>query len=97
MAKTKNTPPKVHVAHALTLLRHNAGLTVPELARMVGVSKQAMTERLMPKNTSVGVACEVADALGYEMALVPKGSDYPEGSIRIEAALSEKHDLGGRR
>lgn len=96
--KTKNTPPKVHVTSALALLAHNSDMTHTELATVCGITKQAMSRRFdQRKNISVGAAAEMAEAMGYEMALVPKGSDYPPESIRISPELSEKHDLGGRR
>lgn len=98
MTKKINTPPRVHPIQALNLIRVNAGLTCKELGAACGVTKQAIDDRLCNrKNTSSGVVCEMAEAMGYELALVPVGSDYPQGSIRLHAELADKHNLGGRR
>ena len=98
MARRKNTPPKLRVMSALDLVAHNAGMSHSDLAAACDVSKQAMHRRFeQRRNISVGVAAQIAEATGYELALVPRGADYPEGSLRIEAALADKHALGGRR
>lgn len=97
-AKRKNTPPKVHVATALEYAAQRVGLNHSDLADLCGVSKQAMSRRFDErKNISVGVAAQIAEAAGYELALIPQGSDYPPESLRIAPVLAEKHALGGRR
>ena len=94
----KNTPEKMHVMAAIEHLCHRAGVNHSELAAMCDVTKQAMHRRMeWRRNASVGAAAQMAEALGYELALVPKGSDYPQGSIRVTPILAEKHRLGGRR
>ena len=96
--KPKNTPPKLHIASALDFAAQRAGLNHSDLADLCDVSKQAMSRRFDErKNISVGAAAQIAEAAGYELAIVPKGSDYPEGSMRIAPVLAEKHRLGGRR
>ena len=96
--KPKNTPPKIHIMSAIDLIAHNAGMNHSDLAVACDVTKQAMHRRFERiRNVSVGAAAQMAEAAGYEMALEPKGSDYPKGSLRIEAALADKHELGGRR
>lgn len=97
-AKKKNTPDKMHIMAAMEHLCHRANMNHSELAAMCDVTKQAMHRRFeWGRNTSVGAAAQMAEALGYEMALVPKGADYPEGSYRIAPILADKHELGGRR
>lgn len=94
----KNAPDKMHVMSAIEHLCHRAGVNHSELAAMCDVSKQAMNRCFSwRQNCSVGIAAQMAEALGYELALVPKGADYPQGSIRVAPILSDKHELGGRR
>lgn len=98
MVARKNTPEKMHIMAAMEHLCHRAGMSHSELATACDVSKQAMNKRFAwHQNCSVGIAAQMAEALGYEMALVPKGSDYPPGSIRVAPILADKHKLGGRR
>lgn len=98
MKKLKNAPPKVHVVAALQLIATKKGFSHSDLARSCDVTKQAMLRRFDEwRNISVGAAAQMAEAMEYELALVPRGSDYPEGSIRVSAVLAEKHELGGRR
>lgn len=83
---------------AMEHLCHRAGVNHSELAALCNVSKQAMNRRFSwRQNCSVGLAAEMAEALGYELAVVPKGSNYPEGSIRVALTFADKHELGGRR
>lgn len=96
--KRKNTPPKVHVTSALEFAAQRAGMNHSDLADACGISKQAMSRRFDERrNISVGAAAQIAEAAGYELALVPKGSDYPPDSLRIAPVLADKHRLGGRR
>lgn len=54
------------------------------LGAALGVSRQAISNRI---NRSDGLrlpnAIEMAEALGYDLVLVPKHSRLPEGSFRI--------------
>lgn len=94
----KNTPAKLRVTDAIELIAMRQGVNHSDLASMCGITKQAISRRFeRRRNISVGAAAQMAEALGYELALVPMGSDYPIGSYRVEAALAEKHRLGGRR
>lgn len=39
----------------------------------------------------------MAEALGYELVLAPKGGPYALGAMRVAPILAGKHRLGGRR
>lgn len=96
--KRKNTPPKEHIMMALEEVAQRRGFNHSDLADACDVTKQAMHRRFeYSRNISVGAAAQMAEAMGYEMALVPKDSDYPHNSIRIAPILADKHRLGGRR
>lgn len=94
----KNTPEKMHIMAAMEEICHKTTTSHTELAELCDVSKQAMHRRFeWCRNTSVGAAAQMAEAMGYEMALIPRGADYPDGSYRVAPILADKHKLGGRR
>ena len=96
--KRPYTPDKMHVIDALDCICSFRGINHSDLADLCDISKQAMSLRFeWQRNISVGAAAQMAEAMGYEMALVPKDSDYPPMSYRIKPVLAEKHELGGRR
>ncbi len=91
-------PERAHVMACLEQARRRAGSTYEELASACGVTKQAMSRRFdQERNISVGAAAEIAEALGYELVLAPKGGPYARGAMRVAPILADKHRLGGRR
>lgn len=71
------------MSKVLKKLSDESILKQSELAELLGYRKQDMNSLLTgrkSKDVTAGKAIQVADALGYQLVLVPKGKKLPEGS-----------------
>ncbi len=63
----------LHVGGLIRRLRHDAGLTLDQLARRVHVTRNAASKReLRSPSLAVAVLVDTAHVLGYDLALIPK-------------------------
>lgn len=64
-------------------------LSQNKVAAALGMSPQSMSQRLYAKDVKAGFVADVADVLGYQLVLVPKGTRLPGGSIVIDPTKVE--------
>jgi transcriptional regulator with XRE-family HTH domain len=73
-------------------LRHAAGLTQRELARKVGVTNMAISLIELGKSgTTLHTLLNLADALGYDLALIPR-EDAKATSSPLHGAAIPRED-----
>lgn len=58
--------------------------TQDEYARLVGVSRQSVTQMLRKGNPTVNAMDRYLSPLGYRVVLVPVGARVPDGSYPLE-------------
>lgn len=59
--------------------------SLARLARTVGVTPQAFNSAMnRDADMKAGRLAELADVLGWELVVVPKGSRLPNGAVRID-------------
>lgn len=68
-------------ADAIRSILEDQGRSQRSLALELGLTPQALDQRLKSKTMKVETLCQTADQLGYEVALVPKNDGR---SITIE-------------
>lgn len=68
-------------ADAIRLILEEQGRSQRSLALELGLTPQALDQRLKSKTMKVETLCQTADQLGYTVALVPKNGGR---SITIE-------------
>lgn len=68
-------------ADAMKLILEEQGRSQRSLALELGLTPQALDQRLKSKTMKVETLCQTADQLGYTVALVPKNNGR---SIAIE-------------
>ncbi|MEQ2956864.1 helix-turn-helix domain-containing protein [Slackia piriformis] len=68
-------------ADAIRLILEEQGRSQRSLALELGLTPQALDQRLKSKTMKVETLCQTADQLGYTVALVPKNDGR---SITIE-------------
>lgn len=70
------------------ILRHlmngSTTWTQNKVASRIGLSSQAMSNRMNAKDVKAGFAVEVLETLGYQLVVVPPESKLPQGSIVVE-------------
>lgn len=77
---------------ALSIIMEDGGITYRELARRCGVKEMAMGRRFQRRSdVPISTAARMADALGYRLALVPKGADLPREAAIIEVDEEDRH------
>lgn len=75
---------------AIKEIMKNRGITQNELKEKLGYKTQsAVAERLKQKSIGVDKACEMLDAIGYEMVIQPKNT---RGKRAIGAYVITKED-----
>lgn len=57
-----------------------------KVAGEIGLTPQNMSQKMRSSDIRVGVAAAYLDVLGYELAVVPKRSRLPQGSIVVGEA-----------
>lgn len=83
---------RTDVMQALDLLLARNRMNRSDLARACGVKVHAMCARFARRSdVAVSSAAIMADAVGFDVALVPKGSDLPAGSILIAVGDEDAH------
>lgn len=76
---------------AVNAILKSPNWNLSRLGAALGVSRQAISNRINRSDTvRLSSAVEMADALGYEVALVPKHSRLPEGSFRITSGEEDR-------
>lgn len=70
-------------ADAVRTIARESAKSLADLARDEGISPQAVHRRL-EGGCTVATLCKMLGALDYEVVAMPKGSEAPEGSVRIE-------------
>ncbi len=51
---------------------------------VLGLTPQAMSNRMQRGSMAVGFVADVLGVLGYDLVAVPRGSRLPNGSVRID-------------
>lgn len=76
----------MNAAETIREIARNAGKSYTDLAREEGVAPQTVQKRLRGDGLgfTVGTLCKMLDALDYELAALPKGSDLPDGSYKVD-------------
>lgn len=74
----------MNASDAVRSIAKEAGKNLTDLAREEGVTPQAVQKRLGRGGLTVATLCKMLGALDYEVVAMPKGSEAPEGSVRIE-------------
>lgn len=67
-----------------TLVEKSAVWTQNKLAKRLGLTSQAMSQRMQSKDLKAGFITEVLSILGYQLVIVPAESRLPQGSIPID-------------
>lgn len=76
------------VTEALREIMEEKNIRPIDLAKRLGMTKQATNNRLKHKNLSVNVLIDLVRQMGYEVALVPNGSRC-KGMIVLEQNIDE--------
>ena len=78
---------------AVTEMMAGCGMTKARLARATGTSPQVLNDRLgRSRDIRLSTLGTMADALGYDVALVPKWSSLPEGSYTLDCERPPKEE-----
>ena len=74
-----------------------SGFTLARLAAAIGTIPQVVNGYLTRKNgMRADKLAEMAEAMGYDVVLVPKNSRLPRGSITIKAGSNSNEQLPDR-
>ena len=65
------------------LIEKIPGCSQNSLAERVGLSSQAMSNRMRAGDMKVGFAAKLVNELGYRLVVVPDGKKLPAGSIEV--------------
>lgn len=66
------------------------GYTQQSLAEKVGVKQSSIGSMLAKGNPSVNAMVRYLSDAGYDVALVPKGANLPEGSRVLESTADDR-------
>lgn len=72
------------------LLEQSPNWTQNKVASKLGLTSQAMSNRMNARDLKAGFLAEVLEVLGYELVVVPAESRLPKGSIPITPEGSEE-------
>ena len=83
---------RLDLIEALSMIMEDGGITYRELARRCDVKELAMGRRFQRRSdVPVSTAARMADALGYQLALVPKSADLPREAAVIAVEDEDRH------
>ena len=69
---------------AIRQIMDMAGITSTELARKIGISKQALHNRLASPHIYAETVADTVAPMGYQLVLIPQGTDIPLDAFPIE-------------
>ena len=77
---------KITAIEALKDIMAKYEVTVTQLAERLGKSRSAVSNKVtgIQKTITTDKLNELLDALGYEIAVIPKGTDLPEDCYLVE-------------
>lgn len=68
---------------ARSLIEQSPVWSQNKLASKLGLSPQAMSNRMQAVDLKASFLAEIVESLGYELVVVPQESKLPKGSIRV--------------
>ena len=76
----------MNMIQAIRAARDASGLTEREVGDQVGMSAQCVHNKIAAAKADIraGNAVMFLDAMGYQLAVVPKGKRLPQGSIVVD-------------
>lgn len=87
----------MNISQAINEIIEKSTWNKSRLAACLGIKNQGLNNRLKAnKSMRVDSAIEIADVLGYELMLVPKGTRRPDNSIALSLTepIKEKKAVG---
>lgn len=67
-----------------SLMERSDVWTQNKVASRIGLSSQAMSNRMNARDAKAGFAVEVLETMGYQLVVVPLETKLPAGSIVVE-------------